>query len=150
MKTTNHRESIGGKPIINATRKVKVHIEPKDIKGGKNKDPGACAAARALLREIPNCVAARVHLGRTYLLNNKGNWLRYKTPEALRGEIIAFDRGGSFQPGEYELRPVAPSEMSPKKKTPPSPGRDGPGNDPNKSPRKLHVTAGVRKRGANR
>lgn len=34
--------------------------------------------------------------------------MRYFTPEALRTEIVAFDRGGTFQPGEYELK--APTE----------------------------------------
>lgn len=151
MKTTNHAESIGGKPVINARKRLKVIISAKDVQGGKNKDPGACAAAKALVRSVPGCVAARVHLSRAYILSNKGNWQRYKTPDALRSEIVAFDRGGKFEPGEFELRPLPPSALVPKRKVEYRPDREsGNKSDVGKTPRKLHVMTGVRPRGANR
>jgi hypothetical protein len=152
MKTTNHAESIGGKPVINARKRLRVRITAKDVQTAKTRDPGACAAAKALIRTVPGCVAARVHLGRTYILTNKGNWSRYKTPDALRSEIVALDRGGKFEPGDYELRPLPPSAMFPKSraKSGSDTNRNKNASSPTKRPRKLHVMTGVRPRGANR
>jgi hypothetical protein len=99
---------INGKKVVNATKPLHLNITPRDVKFGDNKDPGGCAAARAILREVPDCTKARVHLGCTYVEEPK-RWLRYKTPGALRTEIVSFDRGASFTPGPYTLRPLPPS-----------------------------------------
>lgn len=154
MKNTHYAKTIAGRPVVNAKRRIKLTISPMDTKAGKKGDPKACAAARAILREIPNCVAARVHVGRVYLLKNDGNWHRYKTPDALRTEIVAMDRGGKFEPGDYELIPVAPSDEQPYRKAKYGRSGDYPrsetnratlGNSVTKQPRKVHVTQGVRK-----
>lgn len=153
MKTTNHANSIGGRPVVNAKRGVTLHISALDVQSGKNKDPGACAAAKAAMREIPNCIAARIHLGRAYIKKTDNKWYRYKTPDSLRSEIIAFDRGGTFEAGEYTLRAMSPSDLIPKKKktfVSSDINRSGPKDSPGKTPRKLHVVRGVRQRGANR
>ena len=144
-KTTNYAKTIAGKKVVNGTRKVKLHISAADTKAKKG-DPQNCAAAKAILRQVPNCVAARVHVGRVYLLKKDGNWHRYQTPEALRTEIVTFDRYGKFQPGDYELVPMSPSAFLPKKKNPiyRDPDRGTPGNHPTKQPRKFHVAQGVR------
>ena|SRR5271156_744954 len=146
MKRPGHRNMINGRPVVNGKRKVVLHISPADVKGGKNKAPGACAAAIALMREIPNCVKARVHLGRTYILKDDEQWYRYKTPEALQREIVAFDKGGRFEPGEYELRPMSPSDLIAAKKVVmrSETNRRGAKDAPSKQPRKFHVTKGVR------
>jgi hypothetical protein len=147
MKTTNHAKTINGKPVVNGARRVKLHISPLDTKSAAKKDHAACAAALAALRDVPNCVAARVHLGRAYLLKKDGQWHRYKVPAALRTEIVSFDRGGGFEPGEYELIPMSASDLEPKKvKTfvSSSTNRSIPGGSPTKNPRKLRVTKGVR------
>lgn len=150
MKTTNWANKINGKPVVAAKRRLTLHISAADVRKGNTKDPGACAAALAAIREVPNCVAARVHLGRVYLLQ-KDKWLKFKTPDALRSEIIAFDRGGKFQPGEYDLRPLSPSDLvKKKKKTEYVSNREGSRTDIGKMPRKLHVVKGVRQHGANR
>lgn len=100
---------INGKRVVDATRKQRIIVTKRDTIDGDNKNPSSCAAARAAKRDIPECISARVHIGRVYIEREK-TWVRYKTPEALRTEIIAFDKGGSFQPGEYELRPMAPTQ----------------------------------------
>lgn len=145
--TTNYAQKINNRPVVNGARRVKLHISAADAKGGK-KDPANCAAAKAALREVPNCVAARVHIGRVYLLKKDGNWHRYKTPDALRTEIVSFDRGGTFEPGEYELMPMSASDMpeNRRKYAEARKGRAGPDTDVGKLPRKLHVTQGVRPR----
>lgn len=143
---------INGKRVVDATRKLSIKILKADTVKGANKDPGACAAARAAKRS-PNCLSARVHLGRVYI-EQKDKWLRFKTGDALRSEIIAFDRGGSFQPGTYEIRPPAPSDTE-KGRNELRRRKDREAIDPNrpnkvKRHRKLHVVHGVRQRGANR
>jgi hypothetical protein len=146
---------INGKKVVDATKRVKIMITKKDTVEGDNKNPSSCAAARAAKR-IENCISARVHLGRVYI-EQKDKWVRYQTPEALRSEIIAFDRGGSFQPGEYDLRPLPPSSRETFRKAGSATSRNKLGSSPTKSPRKVHVAkikhhavAGVRPKGSNR
>jgi hypothetical protein len=96
---------IAGKKVVDGNKPIKLHITADDVKKGANKNPSGCAAALAALREIPEVKAARVHVGRTYL-QIKDKWVRYQTPKSLRTEIVAFDRGGKFEPGEYHLAPL--------------------------------------------
>lgn len=141
-------------PVVNATKKISITITPRDVLNGNTKDPGACAAAKACMREVDGCTAARVHLGRTYLKMDK-KWIRFQTPVALRAEIISFDRGHEFQPGEYVLRALTPSERA---KTGRRQGSNKPGardkgsknRTPSKHRAKPHVVHGVRSSGANR
>lgn len=101
---------INGKPVVNATEPLSIHILPGDISAAKRKDPGACAAARAIVREI-DCKQARVHLDRTYV-EETDRWIRYRTPGSLRNEIIAIDRGGKFMPGAHELKALPETERA--------------------------------------
>lgn len=97
-----------GMEVKDATKKIVVEIARQDIVGGKTKDPSACAAARACIRQIPKCTQARVFKSRTYLkIGDK--WLRFHTPASMRLEIAAFDRGTNFLPGVYTLAPLQPS-----------------------------------------
>jgi hypothetical protein len=100
---------IAGKKVVDAKRPAKIVITVRDTKIGDNKNPSSCAAALAAKRDVPECLSARVHIGRVYI-EHKDKWVRYLTPEALRTEIVAFDRGGSFQPGGYVLKAPSPSE----------------------------------------
>jgi hypothetical protein len=142
--------TIAGKPVLAAEKRIMLDIVQQDISQGKSKDPGACAAARCILRQFANAISARVHLGRTYI-EFKDFWLRLKTPDSLRSEIIAFDRGGAFEPGHHELAPLCPSER--KKYT----GRRQGSNeeDVKKKRKRKHIARAyripnVRARGANR
>lgn len=129
--------------------KIAVVITEKDVHLGAIKNAKACAAAVALCRQT-GCEAARVHLARTYIKKN-GTWTRYRTSPALRAEIIAFDRGGSFEPGEYHLTPVQPIVRlgSERRKTYMRASRNRPVKvkHPQKGTRsKPHVVSGVRQR----
>jgi hypothetical protein len=99
---------IDGKKVVDARAGMVLTITKRDCVNGNNRDPGSCAAARALLREVPRCTKARVHLGRIYVEVGE-RWLRFQTPGSIRSEIIAFDRGAEFSPGEYRLNPLCPS-----------------------------------------
>lgn len=144
---------IDGAVVVDAKKPIVLKITDKDVQLGNNKDPGACAAARCLLRK-PDVEQARVHIGRTYL-KVAGKWTRYKTSKALRTEIVAFDRGGSFEPGTYSLSPLSPAERAKhgRRQGSNAPGaRDKGSKDrtPLKPRKKYHKVAGVRAHGANR
>jgi len=142
---------IAGLPVVDAPKKLTIKVTAGDVQKGKTKDPGSCAAAQALLRE-KDCTEARVHLGRTYLKMGK-KWLRFQTPESLRSEVISFDRGAAFQPGEYTFTPMSPACRFGSRTGSAKPGaRDkGSKNRTPKKPRaKPHVVYGVRSHGANR
>ena len=139
---------IAGIPVVDASKRVTIRITPKDVRDGKTKDPGSCAAARACMRDTKASLA-RVHLGRTYLKIDK-KWIRFQTPDALRSEIISFDRGHDFQAGEYVLRPMSPSNRMTGKAKGSATSKTKPANAKKKARIKHHVVHGVRAHGANR
>ena len=103
--------TIDGIEVRDALESLVLHIRTPDCKTGK-KDPQNCAAAKAAMRE-PGVILAKIYRTRSYLLKGTGKgryWERFLTPDSLRGEIIAFDRGGEFDPGDYEL-PRPPNSM---------------------------------------
>jgi hypothetical protein len=104
---------IDGLPVRNLTKKITLVISAEDCRKATKKAPNSCAAAIAAVRRVPNCLECRVHLGRIFLRIKEGKkeyWLRGKTPNALRTEITAFDRGGSFDPGVYDIMPLSLSD----------------------------------------
>jgi hypothetical protein len=100
---------INGLPVVDAKTPIMLSINANDIKKGDGGDPDACAAAVACMRQL-DCRAAKVHMGRIYILNGK-KWFRYSTPASIRSEIIAFDRRNSFKPGIYKLNPPFHSDV---------------------------------------
>lgn len=132
---------IKGFPVVNARAPLVINITARDTSRGHTKNPNACAAARACLREVDGCTEVRVHLSRTYILIGE-RWHRYATSPSIRAEIIAFDRGGSFAPGQYMLGSTTTAAAS-GKRTGSKTGAD--------RPRKLrkqrmppHIVQGVR------
>jgi hypothetical protein len=98
---------IDGKPVVDADQSVVIQITQQDCERASKKNPAMCAAALALKRTT-GCDECRVHIGCTYLRFGK-KWLRYATPASLRAEIISFDRGGGFYPGDFRLYPMPAS-----------------------------------------
>ncbi len=90
-------------PVIDATHPLLLHVLTDDISKASLKEPQNCAVARACKREL-HAKEVRVHLGRVYIRTNESNWVRYETPRPMRTEIVAFDRGGKFEPGTFELK----------------------------------------------
>lgn len=120
MQTINHV------PVLDARKPASITIKPLDVRRGNSKDPGKCAAARACLHDM-HAIAARVHVGRTYvelpakvakqygarIKRSRGPvWVRFRTPPALRTEIVSFDRAKHFDPGDYVLPPPQPSHRA--------------------------------------
>jgi len=106
---------IDEKIVVNAKKSVTLHITDGDINKARRKKPDRCAAAIACRRQL-HVAEARVHLGRTYLRMN-GKWVRYLTSDGLRSELIAYDKGGKFEPGEYMLYRIQPSKATGKRQS---------------------------------
>ena len=107
---------MSGKPIVNATEPLPFRVTDDDAKRAVPKDPERCAAALGLLRVIPGVLSVRVQRSRTFV-EFENRIERYETPEAIRTELVALDRGGKFQPDDYSLRPLPPSARPNGKRT---------------------------------
>jgi|SRR6185312_7391883 len=145
-------------PVLNATKQAVIHIKPLDVKRGNTGDPGKCAAARACVHDL-HASAALVHVARTYVQmtakaarqfvsgrneHKRGPvWVRFRTPLAVRTEVVTFDRASKFQPGTYTLPPLQPSHRATGRRI------GGPHKKRktyvSRRPRPRHVLAGVRK-----
>lgn len=101
-------KSINGLPIVDAKKAVKLHVTKHDIDHANRKKPETCAFAQSCLR-LKGVKEVRIHLSRAYLRSNDSNWQRFLVSDRLRSEIVAFDRGGRFAPGEYVLQRIPPS-----------------------------------------
>lgn len=109
-------KDIDGLPVFDAKRGMKLIVNKNDVDKADIKEPKDCAVARACRRKL-HAKEVRVHLSRIYVKTNEGSWTRYFTPRAMRSEIIAFDRGGKFEAGEYHLLPPHPSNRLGKNKS---------------------------------
>ncbi len=130
-----------GLPVYDATEAIEFTVTKRDVAKGGIQAPESCAMALACKREH-HSKDVRIHLKYSYVLE-KDHWTRYRTPASVSREIVAFDRGGSFDPGEYMLLPPYKSSRLGLPKT------------LSKRPRKrlsytryIHVTANVRTRPA--
>jgi hypothetical protein len=108
LKTNIRHSILDGLPVKDAKKGIFLHITSADVKGADKKHPESCAAAKACEREY-NIDEVRIHLSRVYLRKGK-RWTRYLTSKPLRQEIITFDRGGRFAPGEYALTKPQPTK----------------------------------------
>jgi hypothetical protein len=109
MEITMQNKQIDGFPVVDAKASLKLEVTRADCNAATRKDPGCCAVAKACGREL-KIKGVRVHLSRLYLLVGKA-WTRYIVDNSLRSELIAFDRGGKFQPGVYTFLPPPPSKV---------------------------------------
>lgn len=137
-------KAIDGKPVLDAKRPITLNITKGDIDKADRKEPADCAVARACRREL-HAKEVRVHLARIYVRMNDGNWQRFMTPKAMRSEIIAFDRGGSFEPGEFVLTPPTGRDVASGKRQGKTPKFKQARYNPNRKKRRApHVVTDVR------
>lgn len=101
--------NIKGKRVVDATKPLTLKITKTDVKNGQSKLPDSCAAAVTAKRQCKGSLGVRVHLSRVYV-EYPDKIVRYFTPASLRTEIISFDRGHEFEPGEYTV--AAPYETN--------------------------------------
>ena len=91
-----------GGSVKDAKEDLLLTVTPGDVREASPLDPSNCAIAKACRRQEK--LEALIHITKVYLRNGGKDWIRYIIPHALRGEIIAHDRGGAFMPGNYILR----------------------------------------------
>lgn len=144
---------INEKEVVDAKRPLSITVSKEDCARGKTKDPAACAAARAIMRELEGdgVLSARVHRGVTYIEYPK-KWVRYITPTSLKTELTVFDRGANFEPSAHQLSvPQAQSLENLREKYAENAKTDSRArHDQNKAKRKRHEIPNIRPRGANR
>jgi hypothetical protein len=137
---------IKGLEVRDARKPIHVHISKADTVTGRQRDPSNCAAAKAFKRE-PGVKEARVYRSRTYLRKTdsagQDYWERTGTPNSVRAEIIAMDKGGKFEPGDYVFPPLPKAAQLGGR-----PGRVDRGPHVKKSTvRSYHFTQGIREIG---
>jgi hypothetical protein len=100
-------KTINGTKITDAKRAMLLEIEKQDIASARPQEPNMCPIARAIKRAL-KANDVHVHLSRVYVQPEpKMSYTRYFVPQALRAEIVTFDRGGGFEPGHFILKPIS-------------------------------------------
>ena len=119
--------------VKDARADVEIEVTKADTNSAAVKNHKACAMAVACKRAM-RVDGAIVSLGTVYLIKDD-EATRYRVPQSVSRELVAFDRGGSFAPGEYTLK--KPERASQRK-----PRQDHKTGRRTQSPR--HVTANIR------
>jgi len=95
--------------VRDAETSVQIEVTDRDTKVPGRGDFKNCAIAVACKRSmhLDGAIVAR-----STMYTVKGNVAtRYKVPERAAREIVAFDRGGKFAAGVYELQPFVGASL---------------------------------------
>jgi hypothetical protein len=84
-----------------------VNVTEKDEKASKKKDHGECAMATAVKRQ-EKATSVIISASTAYVIRG-AEAVRYKVPEAVSREVVSFDRGSSFEAGDYKLKAIPKS-----------------------------------------
>lgn len=126
--------------VIEAKRPMIVSVNATDVQRARSKRPTACAMARACKRSHPEIQEAFFFKSCAYL-QESDKITKYLLPSSVQKEIVAFDRAREFEPGNYHLSPVSPSQRRGVRSTArPTGTKTGKGS---RSP--MHRTTNVRK-----
>jgi hypothetical protein len=106
---------IDGIEVVDSKEDTCLPVTEQDVaislkKRGKQNCWACAAQTRA--EQMPGVLAAAINLSISYLLKGKGKnlkWYRYVTSDALRTEIVSYDRSDIFAPGDYWLKAVPKS-----------------------------------------
>lgn len=93
--------------VIDAKTPIEVHVKESDCKSAEPLNPQECALARATKREF-KADAVVIGIAASYIIKGK-KAIRFRTTGPIQREIVSFDRHSDFQPGDYNLVPVSPS-----------------------------------------
>ena len=129
----------GVEKVVDAKKGINVTVTAADCLKGTKKAPNKCALANAFQRE--KFEGAIISKAVSYLVTGN-RAVRYLTPQSVAREIISFDRGQDFDPGDYSLS--APSQFQKLGQRTGGPGtrttKRGSGNLKNR----YHKTTGIR------
>lgn len=126
--------------VTDAKSDALVHVTKRDVDWASKKNHSHCALARAC-EAMVGVDAAIISRATAYLVYGKVA-IRYRLPTATINEVVAFDRGGDFMPGEYLLK-------APGKSAKLGAGRNRPSGRHSKNPtkrRRYAFTQGIRSR----
>jgi hypothetical protein len=88
--------------VRDAKESITISVSARDVSGGRAKDHKNCPIAGACKRGLPIQYAI-ISKSTAYIVDKNMVATRYLVSGGAREELISFDRGGSFQPGEYSL-----------------------------------------------
>jgi hypothetical protein len=93
--------------VEDARREITIEVTKRDASTAQARDHAQCAMAVACKRAM-DLDGVIIAIKTAYLVKGT-KALRYMVPESVQREIVSFDRGAAFAPGEYRLRPPEPS-----------------------------------------
>lgn len=89
------------KHVVDAKEGLAIEVTSTDVRTSNKKDHKTCAMATACKRKFH---LDGVIISRKIAYLVRGNTAtRYVLPGSVSREVVAFDRGGSFEPGRYRL-----------------------------------------------
>ena len=116
---------------------AEVTVTAADEKASKKMDHDSCAMAVACKRELK--VDGVIISRKTAYLIKGTKATRYELPESVSREVVSFDRGGGFAPGDYNMRPPSESRRLGVMR-----GGNGARNGNGKPIRRQHKTSNIR------
>lgn len=127
--------------VSDAKKAVNVEVSRRDINSSTVRSHKACAMAVACKRKF-KADGVIISVNRAYLI--KGNKAtRFVVSPSIAREVVAFDRGGAFEVGEYKLNAVPKRERLGVRQHGSPNGSQGPSNGGMKK-RFVHRTEGIR------
>ena len=97
------------KVVKDATKSLSVEVTKEDSQKGARGDHNSCAMAVACKRKV-KADGVIMSVSTAYIVKDKVA-VRYRVPESVSREIVAFDRNSYFEPGEYRLNKPCPASM---------------------------------------
>jgi hypothetical protein len=123
--------------VVDATKDVTIEVTKRDQSIAHAREHSSCAMAVACKRALA-LDGVIISISAAYLVKGE-QATRYAVPEQVRREIVAFDRGASFAPGDYRL--ITPNHPVGKAR---SPGDNGTHSGNGKATPPKHFTEGIR------
>jgi len=125
--------------VVDAKKNVDIEVTNADDRVAAKKSHKTCAMAVACKRKF-KLDGVVISVNRAYLVKGK-KAERFELPPSVSREVVSFDRGGGFEPGEYQLSKVAPDKRLGKKHY----AKTGNGHTGGDGERKvIHRTGGIR------
>ena len=95
--------------VKDAKKNLSIDVTKQDAKEAARRNHESCAMAVACKRK-EHADGVIMSVSTAYII--KGNTAtRYKVPESVSREIVAFDRDAYFEPGEYRLIKPCPTNL---------------------------------------
>lgn len=124
--------------VNDADTNATITVTQRDVNTSKRKDHAGCALAVAAKRQF-SATGMIVSRSTAYVIH-RNVATRYYLPESIRKEIVSFDRGSEFAPGEYIMR----NETKSRRLGPHTGGHGGQHGRSDKKIARAHLTTGIR------